>query len=310
MNKKDYQKVIYRVEEGGIAYIALNSPSNRNAQDVQMLYELNDAMMDAARDAAVKVIVLAGEGKHFSAGHDLRAGDFNRVGKDPSLPALTSVWDNPGTQTIESWLAWEHEMYLDYCKRWRSIPKPTIAQIQGACIAGALMLAWTCDLIVASEDAMFQDPVVNLGVGGVEYFAHAWEIGSRRAKEKLFTADSWSAQDALEWGMVNRVVPREKLADEVMALARKIASKPSFGLKMAKAAVNGCDEAAGFSNGLDQAFALHHLCHAHNRLIYGQLIDPKGVAPAILRSLPGGRLPEIETYTERTDGASGGPPPP
>lgn len=297
MTPKTYTKILYRHEPGGIAYVTLNSPATSNAQDVQMLYELNDAMMDAARDASIKVIVLTGEGKHFSAGHDLRAGDFQRVGRDPELP-LNSVWENPGTQTIESWLAWEHEMYLDYCKRWRSIPKPTIAQIQGACIAGALMLAWTCDLIVASEDAVFQDPVVNLGVGGVEYFAHAWEIGSRRAKEKLFTADTWSAQDALEWGMVNRVVPREQLADEVLALARKIATKPSFGLKMAKAAVNGCDESAGFSSGLDHAFALHHLCHAQNRLIYDSLIDPRGVAPAILRSLPGGRLPKIETYRE------------
>jgi enoyl-CoA hydratase len=85
-----------------------------------------------------------------------------------------------------------------------------------------------------------------------------------------------------------------------MALARKIATKPSFGLKMAKAAVNGCDEAAGFTSAMDQAFALHHLCHAQNRLIYGTLIDPSGVAPAIVRSLPGGKLPKIETYTVDT----------
>jgi enoyl-CoA hydratase len=294
MPSKTYEKILYRHEDGGIAVVTLNSPATSNAQDVQMLRELDDAMMDAARDASIKVIILAGEGKHFSAGHDLRAGDFGRVGKDAPL---TSVWDNPGTQTMESWLAWEHEMYLDYCKRWRGIAKPTIAQVQGACIAGALMLAWTCDLIVASDDALFQDPVVNLGVGGVEYFAHAWEIGSRRAKEKLFTADSWSAQDALDWGMVNRVVPRAELAAETMALARKIASKPSFGLKMAKAAVNGCADAAGFTSAMDHAFALHHLCHAQNRLIYGTLIDPAGVAPAILRSLPGGKLPKIETYT-------------
>lgn len=292
--KKEYQKVIYRHEEGGIAYIALNSPSNSNSQDAQMLYELNDALMDASRDGDVKVIILAGEGKHFSAGHDLKGEYFAQVGRD--FP-LTSVWDKPGTRTIEAWFGWEHEMYLDMCKRWRSIPKPTIAQVQGACIAGGLMLAWACDLIIASEDARFQDPVVNLGVGGVEYFAHMWEIGSRRAKEKLFTADSWSAQDALDWGMVNRVVPRDALADETMKLARRIAEKPSFGLKMAKAAVNGCVDAQGFSGALDHAFALHHLCHAQNRLIYGSLVDPSGVAPAILRSLPGGKLPRIETYT-------------
>jgi enoyl-CoA hydratase len=181
------------------------------------------------------------------------------------------------------------------CKRWRSIAKPVIAEVQGACIAGGLMLAWVCDIIICSEDAFFQDPVVDLNIAGVEYFAHVWEIGSRKAKEILFTADRWTAADALDWGMVNRVVPRDTLPDEVLTLARKIASKPSFGLKLTKQLVNDSLDAQGFDQCLNHAFALHHLGHAHNRLIYGTLLDPAGVPKAVRNSLPGGKIPELET---------------
>lgn len=289
---KTYTKVLSEKLEGGIARVSLNSPSNSNSQDVTMLYELNDALMAAAHDNDVRVIILAGVGKHFSAGHDLKSDAFPSVGRDQPL---TSTWGDIGVSTIEGWFGWEREMYLDMCRRWRAIAKPTVAQVQGGCVAGGLMLAWICDLIVASDDAFFQDPVVNLGMPGVEYFAHVWEIGSRRAKEKLFTADRWSAQDAFEWGMVNKVVPRADLPDETLALARRIAEKPSFGLKLTKEVVNASVDAQGQAGLLDHAFALHQVGHAQNRLKYGTLIDPNGVADSIKRSLPGGKLPEIET---------------
>src|SRR5262249_42895982 len=152
----DFEKVIVEAHDNDICRILLNSPESANSQDVKMLYELNEALMTAARDDRVRVIILGGVGKHFSAGHDLRKGigELEEVGRNYPL---TSSWSGVGTSTIEGWHSWEHEMYLDMCRRWRAIAKPVIAQIQGGCIGGGLMVAWTCDLIVASEDAFFQD---------------------------------------------------------------------------------------------------------------------------------------------------------
>jgi enoyl-CoA hydratase len=126
------------------------------------------------------------------------------------------------------------------------------------------MLAWICDLIVASDDAFFADPVVRMGIPGVEYFAHPWVVGSRFAKEMLFTGDRFSAARAYELGMVSRVVPRSELADVTFELAAKIAKMPPFGLALAKRAVNQCEDQMGMRNGMDSVFGLHHVAHAHN----------------------------------------------
>ncbi|WP_144097955.1 enoyl-CoA hydratase [Croceicoccus sediminis] len=291
-------KITVESLDDGIVRIMLNSPENGNSQDIQMIYELDDALMSAARDRDTRVIILGGNGKHFSAGHDLRAGDFDSVGKDRPL---TSNWGDVNPGTIEGWYGWEREVYFDMCHRWRSLPIPLITQVQGACIAGGLMLTWASDIVVCAENCFFQDPVVDIGIGGVEYFAHPWEMGSRQAKEKLFTGERWSAQEALTWGMVNRVVPPDELADVTLELARKIAAKPSVGIKFAKEAINSFADAQGFTTGVKQAFTLHHLAHAHNRLKYGRLIDPNGVHEAVKRSLPGGKLPRIPADTVDCD---------
>jgi enoyl-CoA hydratase len=150
------------------------------------------------------------------------------------------------------------------CRRWRELPKPTIAMVQGACIAGGLMLAWVCDLIVAADDAFFADPVVRMGIPGVEYFAHPWAMPPRIAKEFLFTGDRMPARRAYEVGMVNQVVPREELAARTLALAERIAAMPRMGLALAKKAVNQAEDLQGLHAGLDSVFGLHHLAHAHN----------------------------------------------
>ncbi len=162
------------------------------------------------------------------------------------------------------------------CWRWRNLPKPTIAQVQGRVIAGGLMLVWPCDLIVASDDARFSDPVVAVGVNGHEYFVHAWELGARRAKELLFTGEEMTAAEAERIGMVNRVVPREELEKTTLALAEKVAARPSFGLTLAKQAVNQSQDAQGLWTAIQSAFSLHHLGHTHNRLSHGVLVDPEG----------------------------------
>ena len=135
------------------------------------------------------------------------------------------------------------------------------------------MLIWPRDLIVAADDAAFLDHTVAMGVGGAEFFAHPWELGVRKAKEFLFTADWLSATEAHRLGMVNHVVPRAELESFGLALAEKIAQKPLFALKLTKQAINAAQDAQGRVSAMQTSFALHHLAHAHNMLAHGRLVD-------------------------------------
>ena len=213
--------------------ITLNRPDTRNAQDTHLLYELNEAFDIAARDDDTKVIILAANGPHFSSGHDLRA--LNYV-EDMAQYDPVGTWCGFSCKGAEGRMAIEKEIYIGFSERWRNIPKVTIAQVQGKVIAGGLMLVWPCDLIVASDDAMFADNTVAMGVCGAEFFNHPWEVGVRKAKEMLFTSEFLEARDALRLGMVNHVVTRDELAEFTLSLANRIAAKPSFALKLAKVA--------------------------------------------------------------------------
>lgn len=257
----DTDVVTYRVDDG-IAVVTLNRPEYRNAQNSAMTYALDSALTRAVDDDEVKVIVLAGSGKHFSAGHDIGTPDRDHHVHFDNRAVLW--WDHVDRTGGDQRYARESEVYLGMCRRWREIPKPVIAMVQGACIAGGLMLAWVCDLIVAADDAFFSDPVVRMGIPGVEYFAHPWVLGPRFAKEILFTADRFTAQRAYEVGMINRVVPRAELERETMELATRIAAMPAFGLALTKKAVNQCEDQMGVRNGMDSVFGLHHFAHAHN----------------------------------------------
>jgi enoyl-CoA hydratase len=254
-------EVTYAVD-GPVATVTMNRPEYRNAQNSAMTYALDAAFTRAVDDDEVKVIVLAGEGKHFSAGHDI-----GTPGRDVDVSFERKAvlwWDHVGKAGGDNRYAREMEVYLGMCRRWREIPKPTIAMVQGACIAGGLMLAWVCDLIVAADDAFFADPVVRMGIPGVEYFAHPWVLGPRAAKEFLFTGDRFGAARMLELGMVNRVVPRAELAAETRAIAGRIAEMPRFGLALTKRAVNQAEDQMGLRAGMDSVFGLHHFAHAHN----------------------------------------------
>ncbi|MFC6010011.1 enoyl-CoA hydratase [Nocardia lasii] len=253
--------VTYEVR-GAVAVVTMNRPEFGNAQNSRMTYALDAAFVRAVEDPAVKVIVLAGNGKHFSAGHDIGSPGRDHDAHYENKAALW--WDHVDRVGGDQRFARESEVYLGMCRRWREIPKPTIAMVQGACIAGGLMLAWVCDLIVCSEDAFFSDPVVRMGIPGVEYFAHPWVMGPRAAKEFLFTGDRFGAAQAERWGMVNRVVPRAELEDEVLALAEKISAMPQFGLALTKKAVNQAEDLMGMRTGMDSVFGLHHFAHAHN----------------------------------------------
>jgi enoyl-CoA hydratase len=251
----------------------MNRPKARNAQDLAMTYDLNAAFDLAARDEDVKVIVLAGADPHFSAGHDL-SGDGGKTWRDFPMVGTWGGFDPAGA---EGRFARESEIYQGMTERWRNLPKPTIAAVQGKCIAGGLMLAWACDIIIAADDAEFRDPVLEMGVCGVEFFAHPWEVGPRKAKEWLFTADWLTAEAARQLGMVNQVVPRDGLMPAVLEMAERIARKPAFALKLTKQAVNQSQDSMGRPAAMAQSFALHQLCHSHNMQVHGIPVDPGGL---------------------------------
>ena len=271
--------VLYEAREG-VAWITMNRPQYHNAQNGKMTYLLDDAFKRAVADDEVKVIVLRGEGKHFSAGHDI-----GTPGRDVHLSQdrVTMWYDHADKEGGEFLYVREAEAYLGMCRRWREIPKPTIAAVQGACIAGGLMLAWVCDLIVATDDAYFSDPVVRMGIPGVEYFAHPYELNPRIAKEFLFTGNKMGAERAYQMGMVNQISTRDTLMADVEALATKIAAMPRLGLALTKQAINNVEELQGKRSAMEAAFAWHHFTHVHNDLTTGNKLggmDAKSMAKA------------------------------
>jgi enoyl-CoA hydratase len=249
------------VLDGTVARVGLDRPQYANAQNVALLMALDDAYQAAMADDAVKVVVLHGNGKHFSAGHDI--GTPERDIHAPFERRATSWYPHAGKPPTEATFVREQEAYLGLCRRWRELPKPTIAQVHGACVAGGLMLAWVCDLIVASDDAFFADPVLRMGIPGVEWFAHPFMVNPRQAKAFLFLGDRMPAAEAHRIGMINEVVPREALEERVLAMAGRIADKPRFGLALAKKAVNLAEDRMGLQQAIDATYGYHHLAHAH-----------------------------------------------
>lgn len=244
-------QILYEVTDK-VAVITLNRPQKANAQTMDMLDDLDAAWEKAATDDEVRVIVLRANGKHFSAGHDLNSG---------MAP--------PEKITLEWIYKLEARKYLEYSLRWRNVPKPSIAAVQGKCIAGALLLVWPCDLIVAAENAEFSDPVVYMGIGGVEYHGHTWELGARKAKEILFTGRALTAREAEQTGMVNKVVPLDRLRDETMALAGHISQMDPFGLRQAKRAVNQTLDVQGFYAAIQSVFDIHQTGHGNALSVNG-----------------------------------------
>ena len=271
------EPVLYEVREG-VAWVTMNRPSYNNAQNSQMTYALDAAFARAVSDDAVKVIVLKGAGKHFSAGHDIGTPGRDLHQSFERKHLLPDHVNKPGAELLYTR---EQEVYLGMCRRWRDVPKPTIAAVQGACIAGGLMLAWVCDLIVASEDAYFQDPVQRMGIPGVEYFAHAFELPPRVAKEFLMLGERMPAARAYNFGMVNRIVAREALDAEVAKMAANLAEKGRLGLWLTKQAINHVEELRGKRTAMDAVFHMHHFAHAQSDLTQGNPLggqDAKSMA--------------------------------
>jgi enoyl-CoA hydratase len=273
------EPVLYAVDNN-VAWITMNRPHYHNAQNGQMTYALDDAFRRAVGDDEIRCIVLAGSGKNFSAGHDIGTPGRDLHKQFDNRLLVGRHVNKPGAELLYTR---EQEQYLGMCRRWRDAPKPTIAMVQGACIAGGLMLAWVCDLIIASDDAYFQDPVVRMGIPGVEYFAHAYELPPRIAKEFLLLGERMSAQRAEQFGMVNRIVARASLREETAAVAAKLAAQPRLGTWLTKQAVNHVEELRGKRAAMDAVFHMHHFAHAQNDLVTGGALaqlDGKAMATA------------------------------
>lgn len=230
---------------GHVLRIWLAREDARNAQSRQLLDQLDEAFAEATDDEDIHVVILAGKGKHFSSGHDLKQAQAERAGF-----------------TVEDRWKYESRRYLDYCLRIRDFPKPTIAQVQGGSIAAGFMLANMCDLVVAADDAFFSDPVTYMmGAAATEVLIHPWVMGSRIAKEFLFTGNRMSAQRGYELGMVNRVVSAAQLEDAAMELALHIAKAPPFALRLVKKSLNRSEDSQGFREALSAHFDIHQLSH-------------------------------------------------
>src|SRR3954454_14512115 len=240
----DLETVRYE-SDGPIATITLNRPQAANAQNSQLIEELDRAFDLAERDDDVRVVVLAADGKHFSAGHDLKeilAGEEHWAAK---------------RATPEGKLEHEQVMYWDKLVKIRDFPKVTIAAVQGTCSAAGMMLACMCDLIVAADDAKFSNPVLRMSGVGVELLVEPWELGPRKAKEFLFCARTFSAADAERYGLVNRVVPRASLAAEARAMAEQVALVPPLTAEAVKASINHMVDGMGQRESWRYHFMLH-----------------------------------------------------
>lgn len=243
----DY-KTLTQQQNDAVLTITVNRPEALNAQSRRMLEEFDHALATAAEEESVKVIIVAGAGKHFSAGHDIGSPQEREDWKKrPYPPGMPGEYKRG------------RDLYLDNTMRWRDCPKPTIAQVQGYCIMGGLMLASACDLIIASDDAKFCDRTVRWAGAHVQYASLAWDIGFRKAKQYLFTGDWITAQEAERLGLVNEIVPRDQLEDETMELAQRIARQDAYALRIAKFSMNQMQDEAGFRTGVTGAFQSYAL---------------------------------------------------
>ena len=236
---------------GSTAWLTMNRPDQANAQSTALIEALDAALAKAGADPNVRVVVLLGAGKHWSSGHDLR-GILD--------PAARDHWREM-RRTAEGKLLHEQTMYVDPCMRLYHFPKPTIAAVQGACVAAGLMLAAMCDIIIAADDAYFSNPVLRMSGAGVELLIEPWEIGFRKAKEFLLTGDRIDANEAWRLGLANRVVPAADLRAAAADMADRIALVPPITAQMVKASINQAAALSGKEHSWKHHFMVHHFTH-------------------------------------------------
>jgi enoyl-CoA hydratase len=261
----DYKFLLYEtLDSGRIVRIMLNRPEVRNAQNRGLLVELNDAFLAAEADDDVRVVILGGMGPMFSTGHDLGSKAAREEGIPGPNQHPTRTINGARRKGAEMLMLQEWHYFFENTRRWRNLRKITIGQAHGDVYAAGLMLLWACDLIVSAEGANFADVVgARLGMCGVEYFAHPWEFGPRKAKELLLTGDSIDADEAHRLGMISKVFPADELSDRTLEFAQRIAQLPTMTALLIKEAVNQTVDNMGFYNALNACFTLHELNHSH-----------------------------------------------
>ena len=269
-----YKQIRYE-KAGAVAKVTMNRPRYRNALSRVLLNELDDAFAKAAADDDVRVIILAGAGDHFSAGHDL------------GTPEEREGWKEIILTSVAAQYKWSWDLYVELSLRLRDVPKPTIAQVQGYCIFGAWIIASAMDMIVAADDSLFL-------ASHFQYFSVPWDLGVRKTKELLFRNRFVRADEALALGFVNHVVPREQLETETMALANEIAQNDPFGLRMIKLSVNQAQDAMGFRTAVTNAHARY------------MLLEIAGLRSATARDAGTRVMPNVARALEKLRRASGG----
>jgi enoyl-CoA hydratase/carnithine racemase len=234
----EFKTIVYEKKDN-VAWITLNRPEVLNAQNNQMREELVQALEDARDDENIRIIVITGAGdRAFSAGADI--SEFPKLAPSDFIKRVGR---------------------LRHYDLIRSIPKPVIAAVNGYALGGGCELAMACDIIIASENATFGQPEIRVGVipggGGTQLLPRL--VGEKIAKEMIFTGKTITAQEAYRLGMINKVVPKEKLIEEVNVLIGELLKRSPIILALAKIAVNRAME-TNLNEGLKSETDLFELC--------------------------------------------------
>ncbi len=227
-------QVIYA--PGVVARVIMNRPEYRNAQSRVLLEELDAAFAEAAADPRVQVVVLSGNGPDFSGGHDLG-----------SPPELADREQRGYATDFLGIFDRERDNKVAFTLRWRNLPKPTIAMVQGKCIFGGYKVAAAMDLVFAADDALFLP-------SHLQYFSAPWDLGARKAKEIIFQNRFIPAQEALALGFVNQIWPREELERRTLEYAEEVAEQSPMALRRIKHSVNNMQDAQGFTTHIQASF--------------------------------------------------------
>jgi len=254
-----YETVVYE-KHGRIAKIVMNRPNVLNAVNRLMIAELKAAFEQASKDEEIRVIILTGMGRAFSTGHDLKEGI---AGPEDARKLHVEIWDLMFT-------VWD-------------MGKPVIAQVNGHCLGISCDLACACDLTIAADTATFGEPEIRFSSGS-EFPLFPWVVGMKKAKELILTGDTIDAAEAERMGMVNRVVPLDRLEEEVQKLARKLANIPAHALRINKANINIAFEMMGMRNAMAQALesvSLLIVTDTEERKKFREIRSEKGLKAAL-----------------------------
>lgn len=249
---------------GPIATITLNRPHKLNALNAEVITELERRLSQAENDDEVKVLLLAANGRAFSAGYDIT----------DEIEAKT--------ETPLEWLPILRRDVAATMRVW-DFPKPTIAVVQGYCLAGGCELAMACDIIVAAEDAEFGEPEIQYGSGPVTLLM-PFILGQKKTSELLFTGDRIDAREALRLGLVNTVVPLDQMESTATALALRIANAPLAVLRLTKEALRRAYDAMGLPQAVEANIHISAMLNGANtpeQQEFDQIASEQGLKSAL-----------------------------